>query len=348
MAKRVLITGHRGYIGSIMAPHLMAAGYEVVGLDTNYFEECTLVPDPYSLPETRKDVRDLIIEDLSGFDTVIHLAALSNDPIGDLSRDWTDEINFQASVKLAVLAKEAGVERFIFSSSCIMYGMSELAVVDETCPLDPKTDYAASKVKSENAISELAGDGFSPTFLRNGTVYGASPRMRFDTVFNDLIGAALTTGKVILHSDGKPWRPVVHVEDVARSFMHVMEAPISVVHNHAFNNGASILNKQIRELADTAVRSVPGSTLEILSEAGADQRTYQADFKKFGEAFPNFQFKWTPEDGALDLVEKLKAAGLTLEQFAGDRFVRLKWLNHLIASERLDGSLRWQSVGAKA
>jgi len=348
MSKRLLITGHRGYIGSIMTPYFLDAGYEVAGLDTNYFGQCQLVPDRLPVTETRKDVRDLILEDLRGFDSVIHLAALSNDPIGNLNREWTDEINLKASIRLAVLAKEAGVSRFIFSSSCIMYGMSEAAVVDETCPLDPKTDYAASKVKSEKAISELAGDGFSPTFLRNGTVYGASPRMRFDTVFNDLIGSALTTGKVTLHSDGEPWRPVVHVEDVARSFKHVLEAPISVVHNQAFNNGASVLNKQILELAEIAVRSVPGSTLEVLSETGADQRTYQADFTKFGEAFPDFRFKWIPEDGALDLLEKLQAAHLTPEQFAGDRFIRLRWLNHLIASHQLNGSLRWQSVGAKA
>ena len=255
MTKRVLITGHEGYIGSVMVPLFLEAGYEVVGLDIGYFRECTLVPDIAKVPTLHKDIRDLDPADLEGCDAVIHLAALSNDPIGNLNPLWTEEINFQASVRLAKLAKAAGVERFLFSSSCIMYGMSEAVVVNEDSPLDPKTEYARSKVKGEQAIAKLAGDGFSPTFLRNGTIYGLSPRMRFDTVFNDLIGSAVTAGKVILHSDGKPWRPVVHVRDVVRSFMAVLEAPIADVHSQAFNNGANHMNHQIIELAETAVQT---------------------------------------------------------------------------------------------
>ena len=214
--KRLLVTGHNGYVGSVMAPHLLRSGYEVVGLDTGYFGQCTFVPDVANIPVVRKDIRELESSDLEGFDAVVHLAALSNDPIGNLDAGWTDDINFRASVRLAQLARAAGVRRFLFSSSCIMYGMADASTVTEDSPLAPQTEYARSKVKSERALSELAQEGFSPVFLRNGTIYGVSPRMRFDTVFNDLVGSAVTTGKVVVYSDGKPWRPVLHVEDVAR------------------------------------------------------------------------------------------------------------------------------------
>ena len=266
-AQRVLVTGHNGYIGSVLAPTLARAGYDVVGLDTGYYSVCTLVSDDAAIPCLRKDIRDIELRDLKGFDAVVHLAALSNDPIGNMNEKWTEEINYHSSVRLAELAKQAGVRRFLFSSSCIMYGMSEAAVVTEESPLDPKTEYARSKVKSEQAISELAADSFSPTFLRNGTVYGVSPRMRFDTVFNDLMGAAVTTGKVTLYSDGKPWRPVVHVQDVARAFLSVLEAPIDDVRNQAFNTGANHLNHQIIELAEIVAETVPGCRLEILAQA---------------------------------------------------------------------------------
>jgi nucleoside-diphosphate-sugar epimerase len=348
MTKRILITGHRGYIGSWMTPFLIDAGYDVVGLDTDYYGDCTLIPDRRAPSTINKDIRDLVLSDLEGIDAVIHLAALSNDPIGNLNREWTEEINHRASVRLAELAKAAGVRRFLFSSSCIMYGASKLARVDETCALDPKTEYAISKVKSEREISKLAAEGFSPTFLRNGTVYGVSPRMRFDTVFNNLIGSALTSGKVVLFSNGAPWRPVVHIEDIARSFKAILEAPTEIVHNQAFNNGADFLNRQIIDLAKIAVAAVPGSTLEVRAEADADQRTYRADFSKFSAAFPHFKFKWTAENGALDLAERLKAASLTPEQFQGKHFVRLRWINHLLDSGKLDSSLRWASVGATA
>lgn len=341
MAKRILMTGHNGYIGSVMAAHFVRSGYDVVGLDTGYFKPCRLVPDQADVPWVCKDLRDLEQQDLNGFDAVVHLGALSNDPIGNLSEAWTEEINFHATVRLAELAKAAGVERFLFSSSCIMYGMSEAEVVTEESPLDPKTEYARSKVKSERAIRALADDHFSPTFMRNGTVYGVSPRMRFDTVLNDLMGAAVTTGKVTLYSDGKPWRPVVHVEDVSRAFLAALQAPIADVWNQAFNTGANHLNHQVIDLAEIVSETVPGCKLEILAQPGADQRTYKADFGKFARTFPNFAFNWTAQRGARQLYETFKAIGLTYDNFVDKRFTRLKWLRYLLDTGQLDSSLRW-------
>jgi nucleoside-diphosphate-sugar epimerase len=342
-SQRVLVTGHNGYIGSVMAHCFAEAGHEVVGLDTGYYEPCTLVRDSRHIPWLRKDIRNLELSDVKGFDAVVHLAALSNDPIGNMNETWTEEINHHSSVRLAELAKEAGVRRFLFSSSCIMYGMSEASVVTEESPLDPKTEYARSKVKSERAIAELASDAFSPTFLRNGTVYGVSPRMRFDTVLNELMGAAVTTGKITLHSDGKPWRPVVHVQDVARAFLAVLQAPISDVCNQAFNTGANHLNHQIVELAEIAAETVPGCKFEVLAKPGADQRTYKADFGKFARVFPDFSFAWTARQGARELYETFQRIGLTYERYMDKQFIRLKWIHYLLDSGQLDSSLRWQS-----
>jgi nucleoside-diphosphate-sugar epimerase len=341
METRVLVTGHNGYIGSVIAPLLARAGYSVVGLDTGYFDACTLVPDWARVPALRKDIRDLTPGDLVGFDAVIHLAALSNDPIGNLDAEWTRQINYEATVRLAEHAKAAGVRRFLFSSSCIMYGMSEANVVDESSPLDPKTEYARSKVLAERAVALLAADGFSPTFLRNGTIYGLSPRMRFDTVLNDLVGTALTTGQVVVHSDGKPWRPVVNVEDVARAFMTMLAAPREKIHNQAFNTGANQLNHQIGELADMVAHAVPGCRLELRAENGADQRTYKADFAKFARTFPDFEFRWSAEKGVQQLYRQFRDLDLTYEDLIDKRFTRLKWLRYMIESEKLDGALRW-------
>lgn len=344
MTKRVLMTGHEGYIGSVMGPLFTKAGYQVTGLDTGYFRECILTACSGQVKTIRKDLRDLVPADLQGFDAIVHLAALSNDPIGNLNRNWTDEINYKGSVRLAEMAKDAGVQRFLFSSSCIMYGMTEAAVATEESPLDPKTEYAASKVKAEHDITQLASDRFSPTFLRNGTVYGVSPRMRFDTVLNNLMAAGVTTGEVKVFSDGKPWRPVIHVQDIARSFLAVLEAPLENVHNQIFNNGANHLNHQIIELAQIVVDTVPGCKLVLSKTSGADQRTYKADFSKFSKTFPHFQFQWNARTGAQELFEAFKMVGLTREQFNDRRFTRLAWLNHLLNSQRLNPHLRWQDI----
>ncbi|MGA2804846.1 MAG: SDR family oxidoreductase [Acidimicrobiales bacterium] len=338
---RILMTGHRGYIGSVVAPYLISQGYEVVGIDTGYYDECVFVPDPAEVESIRLDVRELRPEHFKGFNAVVHLAALSNDPIGNLDERWTDEINNRASVRLAELAKRAGVRRFLFSSSCIMYGASDAAICDENAPLAPRTIYARSKVASENSIRELADDNFSPVFLRNGTVYGVSPRMRFDTVLNNLAGGAFTTGTVTVVGDGTPWRPVVHVEDVARAFQAALEAPAADVHNQAFNTGAEHLNHQIVELAHIVADVVPGCKLEVLGSTDADQRTYRADFSKFARTFPAFEFLWTARNGAQELIDTFARIGLKLEDFTDPKFTRLAWLRYLLVSGALDSSLRW-------
>lgn len=339
---RVLLTGHRGYVGSVMAPILAAGGKEVTGLDVEYFRGCDLTPPPH-VTGVARDIRDVTLDDLRGFDAVIHLAALSNDPIGNLNTGWTQSINEEGTRRLAALARDAGVRRFLFASSCIMYGMSEGGVVDETSPLNPQTDYARSKVAAEEILSGLATDGFSPILLRNGTMYGLSPRMRFDTVLNSLVGAALTTGKITVLGDGEPWRPVVHVRDVARGFLAALDAPIDVVHNQAFNLGTDSLNIQVRDLAGAVKDAVPEAELEVLSRPDADQRTYRTSFRKFERAFPNFRFEFTPQTGARQLAAALRGVGLTHEQYTSDAFTRLKRLGRLIEDGHLDGDLRWRA-----
>jgi nucleoside-diphosphate-sugar epimerase len=338
---RVLMTGHAGYLGSVMAARFVEAGHQVTGLDTGYFAECRFTPDLMTIPALSRDIRQVDARDLEGFDAVVHLAALSNDPLGNLNREWTEEINYDASVRLALAARSAGVGRFLFSSSAIMYGQSEAGQVNEDSPLDPRTTYAQSKVLAERAISALATRYFSPVFLRNGTVYGVSPRMRFDTVLNNLAGAAVATGRVTLHGDGTPWRPVVHIEDVARVFLAALQAAPDRLHNQAVNAASPAANCRMIDLARAVVAAVPGARLEMLGSPDADQRTYKANFDKIARLLPEFTPRWTPARGAVELCEQFRARRLTEAEFTDPRFTRMRWLAGLIESGRLNAKLAW-------
>ncbi|HXH84490.1 MAG TPA: SDR family oxidoreductase, partial [Candidatus Tectomicrobia bacterium] len=310
---RVLLTGHKGYIGAVAVPMLLEAGHEVVGLDSDLFERCTFLGALVAVPELAEDVRDVPPEALRGFEAVVHLAALSNDPLGDLNPAVTYEINHAASVRLARLAREAGVGRFVFSSSCSNYGAAGDAVLDETGALRPLTPYAISKVLVERDVAALARDDFSPTFLRNATAYGVSPRLRFDLVLNNLVAWACTTGRVHVKSDGTPWRPIVHVTDIVRAILAVLEAPPPVVHNRAFNVGRTTENYRIRDLADIVRETVPGSRVTYAEGAGPDPRSYRVDFSAIARALPGFQPRWSAREGARELYEAYRAAGLRLE-----------------------------------
>jgi len=346
---RILLTGHNGYIGSVMLPLLKQAGYDVTNLDAGYYDACRFLPDEPAEKFTRRDLRDVTEADLKGFDAVVHLAALSNDPIGNLRADWTRDINYEGTIKLAEAAKKAGVKRFLFSSSCIMYGAAATVEVNEDSPLAPSTEYARSKVQAEEILRGMASDGFSPIYIRNGTVYGVSPRMRFDTVLNNFVGQAVATGKIVVFSDGEPWRPVMHVKDVSRTFIEYLNAPRETVHNQAFNNGAAHLNYRIRDLAKIAQDTVYGATLEVRGEASADQRSYKASFAKFRRIFPHFRFEFDAVAGAKELYEALTRLKVTDEVFQSAEFTRLKWLKRLLDSGQLDEqSLRWTKKASQA
>jgi nucleoside-diphosphate-sugar epimerase len=339
----VLLTGHNGYIGSVMGGILTAAGHDVTGLDTFYYEGCDFGPRGAALPAIRKDVRDVEIDDLRAFDAIIHLAALSNDPLGCLSDDCTLDINHRASVRLAEKAKAARVTRFLFASSCSLYGAAGGdSMLDEQASFNPITAYGLSKVLVEKDVSSLADDGFSPTFLRNATAYGASPRLRADIVVNNFVGVAFTTGQVFIQSDGTPWRPLVHVEDISAAFLAVLEAPREVIHNQAFNVGSSDENYQIRDVADIVRRTVPGCTVRYAEGGGPDPRCYRVNCDKIMAALPAFRPRWTVRRGAEQLFEQCKSVGLTGEMFA--RYVRLNRIQELRRDQRLDAALRWQAV----
>jgi nucleoside-diphosphate-sugar epimerase len=346
---RVLVTGHHGYIGSVTTAVLARAGHDVVGLDTFFYEGCDLWQDEQRLEVLRRDVRDVGPAELEGFDAIVHLAALSNDPLGDFDPALTSEINYEASVSLARAAREAGVGRFVFASSCSMYGsQGGDAPVDEHAPLQPLTAYAESKVQTEYALGPLADDSFSPIFMRNATAYGASPRLRLDIVLNNLVGWALTTGSVKIMSDGTPWRPIVHIEDIARATAALLEAPRELVHGEAFNIGGSSENYQVRDLGEIVRETVPGCEVVYAGTGDPDPRSYRVDFGKFARAFPDFAYEWDARRGAAELHEAYRRANLTFEDFEGDRFVRLRRLRHLLDGNRLDERLRWQPAEAAA
>jgi len=346
---RVLVTGHHGYIGSIVGPMLHEAGHDVVGLDTFFYRGCDFGTVTELEPSLARDVRDVSVADLEGFDAVVHLAALSNDPLGDLNSSWTYEINRDGSVELARAAKAAGVGRFVFASSCSMYGASggdeEL---DETSELRPITPYAESKVEAETAVGELAGDGFSPVFMRNATVYGASPRLRLDIVLNNLVAWAHTTGAIRLQSDGTPWRPLVHVRDVASATAVLLDAPAELVSGEAYNIGSVEQNYRISDLADIVQQRLPECEVTFAEGASPDPRSYRVDFSKLGAAFPDFRCEWTAERGADELASAYESVGLTFDDFQGHRYVRLNQLKRLIDAGEVGDDLRWASAATAA
>jgi nucleoside-diphosphate-sugar epimerase len=347
---RVLVTGHNGYIGSVMVPFLQRAGHEITGLDTYLYEDCTFGREVPDLPSLRMDLRDVTPADLAGFDAVIHLAALCNDPLGNLNPGSTYDINHLASVRLAEAAKAAGVGRWLFASSCSLYGLAGDDLLTEEAAFNPITAYGESKILTERDVRPLADDRFSPVFLRNATAYGVSPRLRCDIVVNNLVGYAFTQGDVLIQSDGSPWRPLVHIEDISRAFLAALEAPREAVHNQAFNVGRNEDNLRVRQIADMVKAVVPGCTIRYAEGGGPDPRCYRVDCSKIARMLPAFRPQWTVQKGVAELYAAYRAAGLTAEQFQGHRYLRLKQINRLQGEGRLDADLRWKqphhAVGA--
>jgi nucleoside-diphosphate-sugar epimerase len=345
---RILLTGHQGYLGTVMVPILRGAGHDVAGLDSGYFAECVLGPAPDDAPgiagDRPVDLRDVTVEQLVGFDAVIHLAALSNDPLGALAPHVTYDINHHASVRLARLAKEAGVSRFLYASTCSVYGSAGEDLVTEDAELRPLTPYAESKVRVEDDAAALADSGFAPVFLRNATAFGFSPRLRADIVLNNLVGHAVLTGDVRVLSDGTPWRPLVHARDIAEAFATCLTAPTEAIYCKAYNIGTESNNLTVAEIAEAVVDVVPDSRLLITGESGSDPRSYRVDFSRARQRL-GFQARWSIPDGAAELYKEYIANGLTSEGFF-NRFTRLPHLAKLRQEGLLDESMRWVNASA--
>lgn len=337
---RVLVTGNEGYIGSILVPMLQEAGHEVVGLDTSLFRECALTP--FDRPPTvHKDLRDVEASDIEGFDGIIHLAGLANDPLGDLDPPLTYEINHEASIRLAELAKKVGISRFLYASTCSVYGASGDEMIDENSPPSPVTPYARSKIMAEQDIVRLADASFCPVFLRAATAYGVSPYLRFDLALNNLVAWAYTTQQVYLKSDGTSWRPLVHIRDIAHAYMVLLDAEAAKVCGRAFNVGRTAENYRIHELASMVRDSVPGSTLVQAKDASPDKRSYRVNCDLISATLPQFKPRWTAQMGVEEVYEVVRGSGLKAQDFEGPRYNRIAHVRALIANGRLDTSLRW-------
>ena len=342
---QVLVTGHKGYIGAVMTPALIAAGHEVIGLDNGLFEQCALAPFTPDILSIDKDIRDTQPSDLEGLDAIIHLAGLCNDPLGNLNSEWTTAINHTASVRLAVMAKEKGISRFLFASSCSVYGSAGESMVDEETAPQPTTPYARSKLSVERDVAELADDEFSPTFLRCATAYGMSPSLRFDLVLNNLVAWSYASGQVYLKSDGRAWRPLVHVEDIACAFVAALDAPRSRVHKQILNLGITAENYRIRDLAEHIQAAVPDSTITYAPDHVSDQRSSQVNCDKLARTLPEFDPRWDVRRGAAQLYDEYKQIGLGVEDFEGPQYRRVRHVQHLLDTGYLDHTLRWNEDG---
>jgi len=339
---KVLVTGHRGFIGTVMVPMLVKEGFDVTGLDTDLYRWCTYGDAPMDVKSIIKDVRDVELDDVKGFDAIVHLAALSNDPLGNLNPDLTYDINHKASVRIAELARDAGVSRFVFASSCSMYGAASMDdILDETADFNPVTPYAKSKVYVERDVAPMATDSFSPVFMRNATAYGVSPRIRFDLVINNLVAWAHTTGKILLKSDGTPWRPLVHIEDISQAVICALKAPREVVHGLAVNVGDNSENYQMRDLANMVKDVVPNCELEYADDAGPDTRCYRANFDKIHKVFPDFKTRWTARKGVEQCYNSYVKFGLNRDEYEGIKYKRIAYIENLIAEGKLDSNLVW-------